>query len=142
MASFLVSFFVTALLTPLVILVARRLGWVSAPREDRWHSRPTALMGGIGIFAGTFAAWFAVGGNVDIAPVAVPAAGIFLLGLVDDRRGLRPHVKLIGQVAAAAALVAAGVRFESLPFALSLPLTLFWIIGITNAVNLLDNMDG
>jgi UDP-GlcNAc:undecaprenyl-phosphate/decaprenyl-phosphate GlcNAc-1-phosphate transferase len=142
MISFFISFGVTALLTPAVILLARRFGWVAAPREDRWHSRPTALMGGIAIFVGTVAAWLAGGDLGRIAPVAVPAAGMFALGLVDDRLRLRAHVKLIGQVAAAALLTMAGVRFEGLPPALSLLLTLMWIVGITNAVNLLDNMDG
>lgn len=148
---FLISFALTALCTPLVILLARRMGWVARPREDRWHSKPTALMGGIGIFAGTTAAWAVIavttegqkgGGAGAILPIALPAAAVFLLGAIDDRITLRPHVKLIGQVAAVAAMIVGGVKFEALPPWIGLPLTFLWVVGITNAINLLDNMDG
>lgn len=139
---FLLSLLYTALLTPAVIWLARRLNWVARPRDDRWHQRPTALMGGIGIFLGTVAAWLLTGSLTAVAPVAVPAAFIFLLGAVDDRLRLRPHSKLIGQLAAAGVLILSGVTFPALPHALAVPATLFWVVGITNAVNLLDNMDG
>src|SRR5262249_36037003 len=120
-----------------------RLDWVARPRPDRWHTRPTVLMGGIAIFAGTLAAWWFTGAFQAIGPVAALGIGMFALGVVDDRIAeLRPHQKLIGQVAAGAALIALGVSFRGLPPYAALPLTLFWIVGITNAVNLLDNMDG
>jgi UDP-GlcNAc:undecaprenyl-phosphate GlcNAc-1-phosphate transferase len=143
MIAFLTSFLLTALLTPGVIQLARRLGWISYPREDRWHSRPTALMGGIAIYLGTVAAWLTVGDRASVLLLLAPVTGLFLLGAVDDRLvELRPHHKLIGQVAAGAALTAGGVQFQGVPPLLALPLTLFWLVGITNAVNLLDNMDG
>ena len=142
MVAFITSFLVTALVTPLVILLAPRLGWVSAPRKDRWHTRQTALMGGIGIFAGCTAGWAVTGIAPSTSALALPAFAIFALGFADDRMNLKPHLKLIGQIAVAALLVLNGVRFQSLPVAVSVPLTFLWIIGITNAVNLLDNMDG
>lgn len=142
MIAFFTAFAATAALTPLVILLARSLGWVAKPRADRWHSRPTALMGGIGIGAGTLLAWLLSGRVEAIVPVALPALGIFVLGFVDDRLNLRPHHKLVGQIAAAAALLGMGVRFEALPLPLSLPVTMLWVLTVTNAVNLLDNMDG
>lgn len=142
LATFLISFLVTALLTPAIIAGAHRLGWVARPREDRWHQKPTALMGGVAIFLGTLAAWAALGEHALRSPLLIPAAGIFLLGVVDDRVHLRPYIKLIGQVAAAAFLVLNGPVIRSLPPYLALPVTVFWIVGITNAVNLLDNMDG
>jgi UDP-GlcNAc:undecaprenyl-phosphate GlcNAc-1-phosphate transferase len=139
---FLVSFLLTATLTPLVILGARRLGWVARPREDRWHSKPTALMGGIAIFAGCIVSWIIyVPRNIQF-PVALAAAAIFVLGLIDDRYTLRPHIKIIGQVTAAGIVIFGGVKLDSLPAVLAIPFTLFWIVGITNAINLLDNMDG
>src|SRR5439155_14379397 len=111
-----------ALLTPGVIVLARRLGWISYPREDRWHSRPTALMGGIAIYLGTVAAWLTVGDPRSVLPLLAPATGLFLLGAVDDRLvELRPHQKLIGQIAASASLIAAGVHFQSIPPFLALP---------------------
>jgi len=137
-----VAFLVTAVATPVMIGVAHRLGWVARPRADRWHSRPTALSGGIALFAGTLAGWAAVGSVGQLDAIALPAIAMFLLGLVDDRLRLRPHVKFIGQVAAVAALILGGVRFQALPSVIALPLTFVWVIGITNAINLLDNMDG
>lgn len=132
------------LLTPLVIRVARRKGWVAHPSEERWHAQPTALMGGIAIYmAATFALalvsidpslWIIWGGSTIM----------FITGLVDDLKGLKPAAKLIGQVIAAVLLLYAGYTLGggALPFWIAVPLTFFWLIGITNALNLLDNMDG
>ncbi len=142
MIALLFSFGVTLGLTPLVIATARKLGWVARPRDDRWHSTPTALMGGIAIFGGVLAAWFAGDGSSAVTPLLGPSVAIFLLGWVDDRLLLRPHLKLIGQIAAAAWAVQNGVVFGGLPYAVAGVVTLFWIVGITNALNLLDNMDG
>lgn len=142
MIALLLSFGVTLVLTPLVIAAARRFGWVARPRDDRWHATPTALMGGIAIFAGVSAAWLSGIGSSAVAPLLGPAAAIFILGWVDDRLLLRPHLKLIGQIAAAAWVVHNGVVFGGLPYAVAGVVTLFWIVGITNALNLLDNMDG
>ncbi len=139
---FLASFATTALLTPLVILAARRLGWVARPRADRWHKSPTALMGGIGIFGGALAGWAVTGEWRTMLPLLIASGLMFVLGFVDDRVQLRPHHKLLGQIAACAIFIMAGNTFHSLPPLLSLPITLFWLLGITNAVNLLDNMDG
>src|SRR5438046_2506329 len=55
--SFLVSLLLTAIMTPVVMIFARRMGWVARPREDRWHSKPTALMGGIVIYFCTITSW-------------------------------------------------------------------------------------
>jgi UDP-GlcNAc:undecaprenyl-phosphate GlcNAc-1-phosphate transferase len=143
MTSFLASFLTTALVTPAVIVLAWRCGWVAKPRDDRWHSRTTALMGGIGIFIGTLVAWAWTGALTQLWALALPACGMFLLGAIDDRVvELRPHHKLIGQVLLAAGLIAAGIHWQGLPGIIALPLTLLWLVGITNAVNLLDNMDG
>lgn len=116
---------------------------MAEPREDRWHERPTALMGGIAIFAGATGAW-----------MLLPAAGLsryllgggtllFLTGLADDLKGLSPVTKVVAQIAAASTVVILGGELvpEWSPW-LSVPLTYLWIIGTTNAVNLLDNMDG
>jgi UDP-GlcNAc:undecaprenyl-phosphate GlcNAc-1-phosphate transferase len=125
-----------------VIMAAHRLGWVARPREDRWHQRPTALMGGIAIFLGTAITWLVQYGPGGMPPLLLPAFGIFLLGVADDRLHLPPYIKLIGQLAAAALFVTQGPTIEGLPPWIALPVTVFWLVGITNAVNLLDNMDG
>src|SRR5258708_17077905 len=102
---FLLSLLLTVIVAPLVIIASRRLGWVAKPRADRWHSKPTALMGGIAIFIGTIVSWLLYVPRSAQAPVAFAATAIFLLGFIDDRVTLRPHIKLIGQVAAAGAVI-------------------------------------
>src|SRR6266487_245757 len=139
-----VSFALALMLTPLVRTLARRWGFVAKPKTDRWHKSPTAMMGGVAI-------WLAVAGTylflVPHSPqrwVVVGAASfLFLVGLVDDWLHIKPYQKLIGQVIGAAIVVNYGL---ALPWTRSLPvnmvITIFWLIGITNAINLLDNMDG
>jgi UDP-GlcNAc:undecaprenyl-phosphate/decaprenyl-phosphate GlcNAc-1-phosphate transferase len=135
----------TAGLTPFVIWLARRVGMVSAPSKDRWHSRPTALLGGVGIFAVVVTVVLLA---VDVPPpfrrAILPAAALlFLMGLVDDIANLKPVQKLVMQVIAAGIVIQAGLL---LPWTSSLVLnaviTMFWLVGITNALNMLDNMDG
>ena len=139
----MVAFASTVLLMPLVIRLARRMGWVAQPKADRWHERPTALMGGIGIFfAATFAFAF-VSGSVNVLPVWLGAAIMFITGFVDDLKNIKPASKLIAQVIATGLLLIGGFAFgPQFPVWFSVPLTFFWVIGITNALNLLDNMDG
>src|SRR5262245_38169280 len=92
----------SAVLTPAVIALARRRGWVDRPRPDRWSQRPTALMGGTAIYAATMLGAIVTGAiREDTAPVWIAASAMFLLGLVDDFCHLRPHIKLVGQIAAA-----------------------------------------
>jgi UDP-GlcNAc:undecaprenyl-phosphate GlcNAc-1-phosphate transferase len=118
---------------------ARAVGFVAKPRAERWHRRPTALAGGIGIFLpfapalAYFQAW----------PLLAGATAMFLLGLVDDIVQLKPYAKLSGQLLIAGLTVALGPTLLWTPYPIvNQALSLFWIIGITNAMNLLDNMDG
>ena len=131
------------LFTPVVMWFARRFDLVAYPRADRWHARPTALMGGIAMYV---AATLAI---VWVLPVEewwgiwAGATLMFLVGAVDDLARIRPSAKLAAQVAATGLLFYSGYAFGGhWPVWASLPLTLLWVIGITNAVNLLDNMDG
>jgi len=122
---------------------------VAAPRADRWHTRSTPLLGGSGIFAGLLAA-----AGIAVAAGLVPAsrelggilggcAILFAAGLADDLFHLPPLAKLAAQGAAAALVLVAGVRVEivSNPVAATV-IGVAWLIGMTNAFNLLDNMDG
>src|SRR4051812_2682819 len=106
----LLSFAGVLILTPLVRAQARRRGMVAQPRSDRWHRRPTAMLGGVAIFVAVAA--------VDLAllPLPVPvlvvlgtSAFLSLVGLADDLICLKPYQKLIGQVMGASVVVAFGL---------------------------------
>jgi UDP-GlcNAc:undecaprenyl-phosphate GlcNAc-1-phosphate transferase len=122
---------------------------VAAPRADRWHTRSTPLLGGSGIFAGLL-----VGAGIAVASGLIPAsrelggilggcAILFAAGIVDDVFHLPPIAKLGAQAAATALVLAAGVRVEIVhnSFAATV-IGVVWLMGMTNAFNLLDNMDG
>jgi UDP-GlcNAc:undecaprenyl-phosphate GlcNAc-1-phosphate transferase len=143
---FITALAIAAAATPLVILAARRLGWVVEPRDDRWHRRPTAVFGGAAIYA-AFVITFIIYGHhlASHWVLLLCASAIFLLGLIDDARELKPQIKLVIQLVVALVAVSQGVSLdkEIIPWPwLSIPLAVFWLVGITNAVNILDNMDG
>jgi UDP-GlcNAc:undecaprenyl-phosphate GlcNAc-1-phosphate transferase len=124
--------------------VARHVGAVAHPREDRWHREPTALLGGVAIYGAFLVSFLAVAPSLPrMMPVLIAASLIFLLGLCDDLFHLKAPTKLVLQIAPALVLVAVGFRLRwTQNEALDDILTVFWLVGITNAVNLLDNMDG
>src|SRR5882672_11507955 len=139
-----VSFALAVGLTPVVRKLARRFGFVAKPKIDRWHKKPTAMMGGVGIWLAVVVTYVALVPHTGQGWVVIGAASfLFLVGLVDDLLHIKPYQKLIGQVIGAAIVVNYGLV---LPWTRSLPanmvITIFWLIGITNAINLLDNMDG
>src|SRR5919106_853195 len=139
-----VAFVLALLLTPLVRAFARRVGMVAVPKTDRWHKKPTAMLGGIVIWLTVVLAYFIFIPLTVYGPVILLASTfLFLVGLVDDVLHIKPYQKLIGQILGSALVVYYGL---SLPWTgsvlLNMALAIFWLIGITNAINLLDNMDG
>src|SRR5207244_2837395 len=139
-----VSFALALMLTPVVRTLARRWGFVAKPKTDRWHKSPTAMMGGVAIWLAVTATYLILVPHTAQRWVVVGAASfLFLVGLVDDWLHIKPYQKLIGQVIGAAIVVNYGL---ALPWTRSLPanmvITIVWLIGITNAINWLDNMDG
>jgi UDP-GlcNAc:undecaprenyl-phosphate/decaprenyl-phosphate GlcNAc-1-phosphate transferase len=121
----------------------------AAPSADRWHSTTTPTFGGVGIFAGFAAAVGAAllfGGIASAGEAAAILAGcvlLFVAGLVDDVRPLNPLAKLALQVLAATVVLWSGISVEVVDNdALGWALGLVWLVGLTNAFNLLDNMDG
>src|SRR6266849_2032975 len=140
----LVSFILALALTPLVRSLARRKGIVARPKIDRWHKSSTATVGGVAIWLTVVCVYLTLIPHTSYGWVIVGASTfLFLVGLIDDLIHIKPYQKLIGQVMGAAVVVYYGL---ALPWTRSLPInmviTIFWLIGITNAVNLLDNMDG
>ena len=144
LAGSLFTFLLAMALTLLVRRVARAKGIVAQPRPDRWHQKPTALCGGIAIFLA-----FLVGCLI-FAPsvpgnrlILLGGALLFGMGLVDDLWQIRPPVKLVIQLSVAAVVVFFGRRLPWTDYpAINIAITIFFLVGITNALNLLDNMDG
>ena len=140
---FLLALGLSLALVPLCRLLALRAGRVALPREDRWHRRPVALLGGVAIGASLFIG-AGVFGLVTQIPVLMACAAImFATGLVDDLVQLKPATKLIVQIALASTLLFFDYRLNWVhSMTLDSLLTLMWVVGMTNAFNLLDNMDG
>ncbi|MFQ5685024.1 MAG: hypothetical protein ACE5GV_00035 [Candidatus Scalindua sp.] len=141
---FLTSFFIVISIIPLIIKYSRRYGYVAIPKEDRWHKKPTALLGGVGIFLSfIIPALIFIPLNKLTMGVLLCVTAIFGLGLYDDLREVKPYLKFTFQVVLTIVMIFFGIRIEIIPFAfIAIPLTVFWIVGITNAFNILDNMDG
>jgi UDP-GlcNAc:undecaprenyl-phosphate/decaprenyl-phosphate GlcNAc-1-phosphate transferase len=154
------AFTLCLVLTPIVRWVAIANQWEAKPSNDRWHTQTTALMGGIAIFSAVMiplmgiadfsSVWqliFGTNGNTALpslgATMAIGATFLFFVGLMDDFRNIKPQTKLVGQILAASLVTFLGFRlhwFNSLT--LDTIATLFWVVGVTNAFNLIDNMDG
>ena len=140
----LISFALASVLTPIVRHYARRWEFVAKPSKDRWHKKPTALMGGVAIFLAVLLVYLlALPKSQDTLFVIGASSFLWLVGLVDDLIHFKPYQKLIGQVMGAAVIIYGGLSLSWTPWPLiNMGITLAWIILITNAVNLLDNMDG
>jgi len=159
----LVSLLAVASLTPLVRLLALRVGAVSRPGGRDVHQRSIPRLGGLAICGGVLAAAAALYlGKPEVSAVAAPFAlrllglgvgGVAMcaVGVVDDARGLRAFHKLLLQIAVAVFAIACGCRIDALHVPLlgdfntaevALPLTTLWIVGLVNAINLIDGLDG
>ncbi len=142
--SFLLSFSLSLLIIPFIIRFANRFGFIAEPKEDRWHKTPVALLGGVGIFI-SFIVSFIVFLPQDKLTIAILICSfmVFLLGLFDDLNEIKPQTKIIYQIMFATILVICGLQIEGIKHAyIAIPITIIWIVGITNAFNILDNMDG
>ena len=139
-----ISLVIGLLMTLAVRSFATRFGFVAKPKSDRWHKRPTAMLGGVAIFATTTIVYFSfVPVTHDSLVVLGGSAVLFIIGLVDDLIVIRPYQKLIGQLVGAGILISSGLKLPLTGYELlDIWITVFWVVGITNAINLLDNMDG
>jgi len=139
----LLSFGVSLGLVPICRAVSTRLGYVAKPREDRWHKRPVALFGGVGIGLSLLMVSLLSGVATEIPVLIICSMAMFAVGFSDDILSLKPTTKLVAQIALASVLLFFNYRlnwFESMT--LDMACTLVWVVGLTNAFNLLDNMDG
>lgn len=150
--AFLIALAVSFFLTPKIISLAIKAGAMDAPDERKVHSKPIPRMGGIAIYIAFMVAVIATTPlSSEIIGLLAGGTLIMLVGIVDDLKGLPAKVKLLGQIIAAAVLILFDIRIDWLtgPFGgmvylemLAIPATLFWVVGLTNTVNLIDGLDG
>lgn len=164
-AIFFLSLLFSFVLTRYVRDVASRRGWVAIPSNERHlHSTPLPRLGGVAIFVSFSLSMVAVAVMGHYFPhlrsalswktlltILLPASIVFLLGVYDDIHSVGPYVKFAVQSLAAAMLFAGGLRIvnipvlfgqHQLPWFVGLPLTILWVLAITNAFNLIDGLDG
>jgi UDP-GlcNAc:undecaprenyl-phosphate GlcNAc-1-phosphate transferase len=160
----LLGFLISALVIPVVVRLAHARGVLDHPDDGRRnHVQAVPRLGGIAVFigtlltSGTILLWGTLAGVLALPyPAYLPAISlgalvVFLTGLTDDLRGLSPLLKLGAQTLAAALVIQAGLRVETIAIApgiptlslgwLATPITLLWVVGITNAFNLIDGID-
>ena len=139
-----ISFFSAIFLTYAVRGAARRYGFVAKPKADRWHKKPTAMMGGVAIFLTTVLIYLLFIPHDPESWIILGASSfLFLVGLLDDILNIKPYQKLVGQLIGATIIIGFGLTLPWTGYEiLDIWITVIWLIGITNAINLLDNMDG
>ena len=151
--AFVISLVAALSLTPLIIRLAKVLNATDVPEDRKIHAYVMPRLGGLSIFAGVAAGLLYLRPPYieEVLPFTVGACLIILVGILDDCFNIRPLAKLTGQVVAASVVAFSGILIDSLtiPFIgfvefqfLSIPLTIIWIVAITNAVNLIDGLDG
>jgi UDP-GlcNAc:undecaprenyl-phosphate/decaprenyl-phosphate GlcNAc-1-phosphate transferase len=161
---FVVSLVVSFVATRQVRDVATRRGWISIPKDGRHvHQTPLPRLGGVAIFLAfsfSLILWLGLAlfyprlleglAPATLLRIYVPACLIFCLGIYDDLHGAGPYLKFSVQVIAASMLFLGGMRIldlpvlgaHSLPWFVGLPLTVIWVVAVTNAFNLIDGLDG
>ncbi|MGB2706241.1 MAG: MraY family glycosyltransferase [Candidatus Omnitrophota bacterium] len=142
--AFFVAIIVSYGFTPLARQIAFKIKLVDHPNSKKSHAHPIPLLGGLSMFAAFFAGvLFTTDTNNYMFGILLGSTILIILGVIDDKLGMMPQMKLSGQILAALIAYKAGVRvitFED--YYLSMFFTVFWIVGITNAFNLLDNLNG
>jgi UDP-GlcNAc:undecaprenyl-phosphate GlcNAc-1-phosphate transferase len=163
LAAFIIAAAVVMLTTPVVKKIGLQSGYYDPPGGRKVHQRPMVRLGGVSIFLGTLIAllsiWWLGGFGIlppakeyEIWGVTFGGLAFFLIGLADDLFNLSPFVRLFLQIVAASFAWQAGVQIEflsipfvglsSLPDWISLPVTVIWLVGMTNAINWIDGLDG
>jgi len=146
------TFILTVLMTPFVKKFAIRVGAVDQPNQRKVHTKIMPRMGGLAIYLSFIIGYLVFVGNFqDGWPILAGATMIVLVGMLDDLYQLQAKVKLLGQVIAAVITVFGGIQmhFITLPIfdrvefgILAIPISIVWVIGVTNAINLIDGLDG
>ncbi|MEM8602270.1 MAG: MraY family glycosyltransferase [Cyanobacteria bacterium P01_H01_bin.121] len=163
LAAFSVAACVVLICTPIVKAIGIRSGYVDVPNDRKVHARPMVRLGGVSIFLGNLVAllivwwtggfgWLPVTQEYEIWGVTMGGLAFFLIGLADDLFNLSPVSRLLLQMMVAAVAWEVGVQIEfvtipgvgliSLPDWVGLPITVTWLVGMANAINWIDGLDG
>lgn len=147
-----ICFLLALFVTPLVKIFAIKIGAVDKPNARKVHQKLMPRLGGLAIYISFLVGYLILRPESEfMMPILIGSFIIILTGFLDDMLELSAKWKLVGQIAAAAVVIIGGVKIEmiNLPFDgqlelgwFAIPLTLLWIIGITNAINLIDGLDG
>jgi UDP-GlcNAc:undecaprenyl-phosphate/decaprenyl-phosphate GlcNAc-1-phosphate transferase len=146
------SFITVLIVTPFVIKIAIKIGATDKPNNRKVHEKIMPRLGGLAIFIGVMVGFYVSGlYKEQVTAISIGAIVIIAIGIMDDMMELSAKTKLLGQILAAAAVVASGLKidFLTIPFIgmfdlgwWTYPITILWIVGITNAINLIDGLDG
>lgn len=146
------SFITVLIVTPFVIKLAIKIGATDKPNSRKVHEKVMPRLGGLAIFIGVMVGFYVSGlYKEQVTAISIGAIVIIAIGIMDDMMELSAKTKLLGQILAAAAVVASGLKidFLTIPFIgmfdlgwWTYPITILWIVGITNAINLIDGLDG
>lgn len=152
---FIAAFVACLIATPIAIKLAPKIGAMDIPKDNRrMHNHPIPRFGGIAMYCGILVAFIYLRPlNTQTLGLLIGSAFIVLVGIIDDRKNLKPVIKLILQIVAAAILWFSEIRitgftnpftgnFVTLALWISFIITVFWIVGITNTINLIDGLDG
>ena len=146
----IISSTISFLLTPVFGYLARRFGVLDHPAPRKMHADPTPLLGGAAVFS-AFLVSLLLNGlfTFKLGVILIAASVLFIIGVMDDAREVSAGLKLAAQLICSAAVIAAGIYLKVIPDVLglfariiNLALTIVWIVGITNAMNFFDGMDG
>lgn len=146
-----VSFLISLILMPIFIWGSRKFGFVDYPNSRKVHLKPIPYLGGVAILI-SFAIGVLISRPIEAEYKAIILGGIVIVivGIIDDKYDLKPGLKLIGQIAASLVPVSYGILIDRItPFGveiefgvLAIPITILWMVGIINAINLVDGLDG
>ncbi|MBE6081819.1 undecaprenyl/decaprenyl-phosphate alpha-N-acetylglucosaminyl 1-phosphate transferase [Acidilutibacter cellobiosedens] len=160
MEKYIISFFVAAVIsmfmTPISKKIAIKVGAIDIPKDERRiHKKPIPLLGGLAIYTATMISILIfLPMNKSLLSIIIGGTIIFISGIIDDKKNLSAKTKLIFQLLAAVVLILGDVKIDFItnPFSrtstllylkgFSIPLTIFWVVGITNTLNLIDGLDG
>ncbi|MBX3064321.1 MAG: undecaprenyl/decaprenyl-phosphate alpha-N-acetylglucosaminyl 1-phosphate transferase [Anaerolineae bacterium] len=141
-----VGFAASVGLTPVTRQLAQRIGLVDKPSARKIHRTPIPLMGGLAIYGGFILALLLFNGwprhILELSAIVLATTFLAVVGFIDDRYELSPRLKLGAQILGALGVMLAGVRVDLFQSPLDWLISLVWIVGIINATNFLDNMDG